>query len=418
MARAENINPRILAWARESAGLSLDDAAARLGLTASTSLSGAEKLEELERGATFPTQIQLSKIASVYRRPLVTFYMSEPPEKASRGEDFRTLPFEVSARENGQLDALLRDIRARQEMVRELIEDEGIAEPIDFIASVAMPRGVPFVAELIARELEFPLNSERNRSGTAEGLFRELRLRAERIGVFVLLVGDLGSHHSTISEQVFRGFAIADNIAPFVVINDQDAKAAWAFTLIHELAHLWLGQTGISGAAEEVRASSPQGRLEQFCNDVAGELLLPRRVFAEEAGFPSDDATQAAEAISRIAVRWCVSESMVAYRMHRAGLITNAVYRELSSRYGARWQALKARTKEAAKEKESGPSYYRVRQFKLGNALLAAVHTAVREKKLTHTKAAKVLGVSPTSVEPLLRRYESSRGAIMPKTGR
>jgi transcriptional regulator with XRE-family HTH domain len=141
MPRAENINPRILAWARESAGLSLEDAAARLGLNASEAITAADKLRELENGEKFPTRNQLAKFASVYRRPLITFYLSEPPPKASRGEDFRTLRFDVPPRENAKVDTLLRDIRARQEMVRSILEDED-APRLDFVASVAMAHGV------------------------------------------------------------------------------------------------------------------------------------------------------------------------------------------------------------------------------------------------------------------------------------
>ena len=60
--------------------------------------------------------------------------------------------------------------------------------------------------------------------------------------------GDLGSHHTTIDVKVFRGFALADRFAPFVVINDKDAAEAWSFTLLHELCHLFLGETGVSAA--------------------------------------------------------------------------------------------------------------------------------------------------------------------------
>jgi Zn-dependent peptidase ImmA (M78 family) len=413
MPRAENINPRILAWARESAGLSLEDAAARLGLNANQAITAADKLRELENGEKFPTRNQLAKFASVYRRPLITFYLSEPPPKASRGEDFRTLRFDVPPRENAKVDTLLRDIRARQEMVRSILEDED-APRLDFVASVAMAHGVQHVVESIAGKLEFRFDADARRNGTADDFFRELRIRAERIGVFVLLVGDLGSHHHTISERVFRGFAIADPIAPFVVINDQDAKAARSFTLIHELAHIWLGQTGVSGMVEEDNTTTPQGRVERFCNDVAGKFLLPDQAFAARPDFDANDAAQVMRAISRIADGWRVSEPMVAYRIWRLNWISTVVYRDIAGQYAARWQAVRAKAREDAKETEGGPSYYTVKQFKIGNALLGLVQRSVRENTLSHTKAAKVLGIGPGGVEPLLRRYEGARGAIVP----
>ena len=407
MERAHNINPQILAWARESARLSVEEAAALIGLSSSTKASAAEKLHALEAGEQFPTRSQLLKIASVYRRPLLTFYMKEPPTRGERGEDFRTLPAAVSERENALLDSILRDVRARQEMVRGLLEDENGARALPFVGSASTSQRAEHVVGSIARTLEFDLFKKR--SGTPDDLFRELRIRTERAGVFVLLIGDLGSHHSTVSEKVFRGFAIADQIAPFVVINDQDAKAARAFTLIHELAHIWLGETGVSGTPESAEPTTHGGRVERFCNDVAAEFLLPPSALTRRPE-QSADKEGVASLIRSVAAAWSVSEPMVAFRFNRLGWIKPALYRELIADYATRWNATKQRDKEKAKESEGGPSYYRVKQYKLGSALLDVVRRGVRGDTMTDTKAAKVLGVKPGLVEPLLRNFESSRG--------
>jgi Zn-dependent peptidase ImmA (M78 family) len=95
-----------------------------------------------------------------------------------------------------------------------------------------------------------------------------LRAQFEAAGVFVLLLGNLGSHHSNIPLETFRGFAIADPLAPVIAINEQDARTAWSFRSLHELVHLWLGTPGVSG-------TDPAAQIEQYCNDVAGEILLP-----------------------------------------------------------------------------------------------------------------------------------------------
>jgi len=414
MARAENINPGILTWARETAGLSLEDAANRLGITSSAAISAVEKLEALEKGEQFPTRNQLDKFASVYRRPLITFYMRQPPQRGARGEDFRTLPFDVPPRENAMLDALLRDIRARQEMVKSLLEDEEETKPLGFVGSASIEDGVQTVVDSISRTLDLPKGA-RGRNGSADDLFRELRYRTEQAGVFVLLVGDLGHHTSVISESVFRGFAIADPIAPFVVINDQDARAARSFTLMHELAHIWLGQTGVSGTPDQADGETPTARIEQFCNDVAGEILLPSYAFdVKPDELATNDKQSASAYVRRIADLWRVSEPMVAYRLRRLHWITGPVYRSLNADYAARWHASKIKDKDKNKESEGGPSYYTVKQFKLGNALIDVVRRTLRNNELTYTKAAKVLGVKPSSVEPLLSKFESSRGVFVP----
>jgi Zn-dependent peptidase ImmA (M78 family)/transcriptional regulator with XRE-family HTH domain len=403
MARAENINPDILVWARESAGMSLEEAAEKLGLTQSVRQTAADKLAEFEVGDKFPTRGQLLKIASVYRRPLTVFYMAAPPEIGNKGEDFRTIAGQVSAKETGLLDALLRDIRARQDMVRSVLEDDDEMRPLAFVGRTSIRENVALIAETIRQALGIAAARDLRRFNGPEALFNDLRERIEKLGIFVLLVGNLGSHHSNISESIFRGFAIADEIAPFIVINDQDAKSARSFTLIHELVHIFVGSTGVSGSPTTIEPATPSGRVERFCNDVAGEFLLPT---GELPGVEQIAEGAEREVIRIVAEAWNVSEPMVAYRFQRTGRISEAQYRDLCAHYAARWRQVRDRAREQNRDIEGGPNYYIVRKHRLGRALLGLVGRTLREEALTHTKAAKLLGVKPSSVEPLLRGAE------------
>jgi len=418
MARAENINPAILVWARETAGLTLHEAAERLGLSSSARGTAEEKLVALESGDVKPTRNQLLKIATVYRRPLTSFYRSRPPVVAERGEDFRTIAGDVSREEAALLDALLRDIRARQDMVRAILEDDEDVRRLTFVGSMTIRE--PVVAA--ARRIKETLGIEdeqgfRRGQNSNDDLFGALRARVEGIGVFVLLAGNLGSHHTNISERVFRGFAVADEIAPFIVINDQDAAPARSFTLIHELAHIFVGSTGVSGAPSTVDPSTPLARVERFCNDVAGEFLLPEASLA--AFVRIDGVEQAQSVIADIAASRNVSEAMVAYRFWRTGRIDAADYRELVAMYASRWSQFRERRREQARESESssGPSYYTVRKHRLGSALVNLIGRTLRANEMTHTKAAKVLGVKPSNVEPLLRGVEAISGSFSPERG-
>jgi Zn-dependent peptidase ImmA (M78 family)/transcriptional regulator with XRE-family HTH domain len=412
MREQELINPAILVWARESAGLGIEEAARKLALGDSGKQTAEQKLLELERGERFPSRTQLNNLAKTYRRPLVAFYMNIPPKKAPRGEDFRSTGKEISPRDNALLDALLRDMRARQEMVRDILEDLDEAIPKDFVSSSVIADGVEVVARRIATALNFPARRSDWGNGPDE-FFKQMRAEAERLGVFVLLVGDLGNYRSALGEDVFRGFAVADPIAPFIVINDHDARTARSFTLVHELAHIYIGKSGVSGSPESVNLNSDKGRIEQFCNDVAGLVLLPR-TFADQrpVELSRGDRNIAARYIEDVARRWMVSEPLVASRLRRLGWISATLYRELSISYVERWTSFKAETKAANQLKEGGPDYYVLRQSRLGDALLGVVHRSVRESRLTDTRAAKVLGVKPSSVENLLRRYEKSPASL------
>ena len=259
------VNPDVLRWARETAGLTEEAAARRIGLSAAWGLTPEQRLAALEVGEAQPTDAQLRKIADTYRRPLLTFYLEKPPIADKGFEDFRTLPDRQPATE-GIVAALLRDIRARQATVRELMEDDE-AEPVAFVGTARLTDGARAVAAQIVGTLKFELGVYRERRSPTSA-FDYLRGLAEAAGVFVLLIGDLGHHTTALDTEEFRGFAIADRIAPFVIINNNDARPAWSFTLLHELAHIFLGITAVSGALMEAR-------IEQFCNEVAGQILMP-----------------------------------------------------------------------------------------------------------------------------------------------
>lgn len=386
------VNPAILTWTRESAGLSLGEAAARVGLRDTKRSSAADRLAALEAGQGEPTRATLLKMAKAYRRPLLTFYLPAPPPRADRGEDFRTLPEDQRVESAAAVDALLRDVRGRQSAVRALLDDEE-AGPIPFVGSVRMDAGVASVTNALGTAIGFDLGEFRAQRN-AEHAFNYLRRKVEATGVFVLLIGNLGSHHSAIDVDVFRGLALADEVAPFVVINDQDAKAAWSFTLLHELAHILLGATGISGGILE-------SRIERFCNDVASRILLPAAELAALDLRGVDQAT-AQRLISEFSQARNISRALVAYRLRLADVLSEDRWRAISGAFREEYLRERAERRERGRETEGGPNYYVVKRQRLGLALLQLVRRTLEDGALTPTKAGKILGVRPRNVESLV----------------
>lgn len=380
-------NPEVFRWARESAGLSPEDAARRIGIVESS-------LREIEAGEKDPSRTNLANMARTYRRSLVTFYLPVPPHKGDRGEDFRTVVADRTVEAEASVDALVRDIRTRQSLVRSVIADEDGARPLDFIGSATMQEGVASLCRLIERQLGLTRVQYRAQSD-ADAAFALLREKAEAADIFVLLAGNLGSHHSAIPVEAFRGFAIADAFAPFIVINDSDAKAAWSFTLLHELAHLWLGATGVSGGGYQERL------IERFCNDVAGQFLLPRSD-VETVRLLGLGTTDQIAVIAEHASRWRVSRAMVAYGLYKADRITLDTWETLDSAIRELGAPGRRRQRELARSKDSGPSYYVIRRHRLGRAMLEFAHRSMDAGTLSPVRAARVLGVKPWSVYPLL----------------
>ncbi len=386
------VNPKILIWARETAGFTLSQAAAAIGLKDGKSRTAIDKLASLESGVSAPSRPQVLKMAQKYRRPLLTFYLDEPPKRGDRGEDFRSVPDRQAAPE-ARVDALVRDIRARQATVRDFILEDETHRKLAFIGSAKMADGTESVLNSIRSTLQLSVDAYRDQQ-SPEKAFAHLRYKAESAGIFVLLIGNLGSHHTNISVEAFRGFALADDVAPFVVINDQDAPTAWSFTLIHEIAHLWLGKTGVSGRSHDMQ-------IEKFCNDVAAGFLLPNDELPKVGVTVADTEQIAISKIDQFATDRHLSRSMVAYSLLRAGMMTEGTWKTITVWFLAQWKKSRDAKKDRKKD-QKGPNYYVVRRHRLGRALLELVSRGIDEGSLTPTRASKVLGVKPRSVVPLL----------------
>ena len=388
------VNPAIMVWARETASLTQEEAATKLGFHDSSQSSAVEKLARIERGQKKPSRPQLIKMAGRYRRPLLTFYLSKPPQKGNRGVDFRTLPQSDHTPEEAMLDALIREIRARQSMVRVIMEDEDEAEALPFVGSHRIEDGRAAVLKSLQALLGVS-TADYHAQRNASVAFALLRRRAEEAGIFVLLKGDLGNYETALETSVFRGFSIADEVAPLIVINDQDARSAWSFTLLHETVHLLLGHTGIS-------ASNAENKIEQFCNDVAGEFLLPARDL-DRLTFENDNELKAAtEEINALANKLNVSSAMVAYRAYRSDLISQETYTRLRTLFRQAWQREREHRREHARKQKGAPNFYTVRRHRLGNRIIGLVNHMMAADALSTSSAAQILGVKPRQVQPLL----------------
>ncbi len=385
------IKPNILTWARETAGLSPEDAARKLQVKDSKMASALEKLAALEDGAKDISRPMLIKMSKAYRRPLLVFYLDKPPRIGDRGEDFRTLPDHYDSEDNSYIDALIRDIKARQSLVRETLIEEDEEVRIDFVGSITIDQITTQVAQILKNLLNVDLEHFRKQPDH-NAAFKLLRQKAEEAGVFIVLKGNLGSHHTNIDVKMFRGFALSDDIAPFIVINDRDARSAWSFTLLHELVHILLGQTGVSGGYAEKR-------VEKFCNDVSSEFLLPGDEFGsfDISQLSGKDLT---EHISQYAFSKKISASQIAYRLYRRGSINKRQWKGLRNFYREQWLDQKAKDKAKSKEKDVRISPYILKRYKLG-ALVELARRMNYAGALSTTKAGFLLDIKPLKVHRL-----------------
>ncbi len=372
------VNPQNLRWARETAALSVEQAARQIGLSGT---SAAQRLREIEGGQRVPTRRNLVGMSKAYHRPLLALYVEQPPEKGERAHDLRTL-HGSNATAEATLDAIVRDARVRQSILRDALEDQDEAGPIEQVGSLSPQLGPDTIAAAIVAATKFDLQVFRAQR-TVEDAFSYARKAVESLGIFVLLIGDLGHHTRKVDPAVFRGISLTDPVVTFVVINDNDSKSAWTFTLFHELTHIFTGESAISGYGSD-------SIVERLCDDVASRVLLPiADLTSVSTGFDSLDQ-QVAE-ITRAARGWNVSRKMVTYNLLRTKRISVLLYQQLAARFDND-------RLEFARRQSDGGDYFVVRVHRLGRSLIRTVDRMLASGALTAPKAGLVLGVKPTFV--------------------
>ena len=202
----------------------------------------------------------------------------------------------------------------------------------------------------------------------------------------------MGSHHSKIPRDEFQGMAIADNIAPLIVINPNDARAAQVFTFIHELSHLWMGLSGVSNI--DVFESKISGsRQEFFCNRVAAEFLVPEDLLLFEFEKHYKNRTYGIETADSISRIFKVSGTVINRRLFDLEKIAKDEYEAIYKQIFVRWKATEAKQKEKQSGKDGGPGRNIMDKYRLGDKTTKTFADAINDGKIGLQDAARLLNV-------------------------
>jgi Zn-dependent peptidase ImmA (M78 family) len=176
----------------------------------------------------------------------------------------------------------------------------------------------------------------------------------------------------------FRGFAIADTLAPLVFLNGADTKAAQMFTLAHELVHIWLGESAISNTQA---SQLPEHKVERWCNQVAAELLVPLAALRGEYRRSTDLRVE----VDRLARRFKVSTLVILRRIHDVGGLTREQL----------WQAYKEELERLrAIPKGSGGDFYLTQAVRVSKRFARALVMSTLEGQTLYRDAFRMLGFS------------------------
>ncbi len=324
-----------------------------------------------------PTLRQLERFANAMHMPIGYLFLPAPLTETIPVPDFRTV-------ESGKIDRPSPDLletiyicQQRQEWYRSFSIAEG-EDSLRFVGSVSLDDDVVEVADGISHILGFDLN-ERRRSPTWTDSLRAFIQLADDAGILVMVSGIVGSNtHRKLDPDEFRGFALSDNYAPLIFVNGADTKAAQMFTLAHELAHVWLGQSGISNAPASV---FPTTSVERWCNRVAAELLVPLATMEKEY----QPVKPLNDEILRMARRFKVSTLVIIRRIHDIGALSDEQFRQGYQRELDRLLSLPG---------TSGGNFYLSTSARVSKRFARAVVLSTLEGQTLYRDAFRMLGVS------------------------
>jgi Zn-dependent peptidase ImmA (M78 family)/transcriptional regulator with XRE-family HTH domain len=374
------INPKIIEWARDRADVPVDNLPKDL----------RTKYASWESGEKKPTFKQAQDLAKALRIPFGFLYLEEPPAEQPLTPDLRTVDDLHRAEYSAGLKDVISDAIRKQDWYRDSLVENGY-DSLEFVGCFDSNTPPKTIANSISETLALSL--EARKGTTKDSVLRYLTDQAEEAGIWVMRSGKVGSNTRRILDvEEFRGFALSDPIAPLVFINAADVSAAQIFTLAHELAHLWIGENGVSNYY--LGAVSKYPSAERLCNQVAAELLVPAEVL-KETWKPSATLQDNADRLTRT---FAVSNVVIARRALDLSIIDKDVFFEYYRLLQRRWKQIKDK-------RESGGSFDNSFPVSNGRHFTEAVMRAVYSGALLMRDGADFLGVRPATLDKKAREF-------------
>ena len=364
------VKPELLVWARETAGLSRDEASQKMRIK-------VEKLEGWENGNNRPTVKQLRKLGQVYKRPIAVFYLPEKPLDFQPLRDFRRISRIFGFKNTAQLNFEIRRAGFRRQAALNLLDDLNDKVP-DLPFRLNISDDPETVGTKIREILKISPEEQAEWSSDYQG-FNRWRSAIEEAGTLVF-------QSSRIDIEDMRGFAINQFPLPVIGLNIKDSPRGRIFTLLHEFTHILLGEGGICDIKEYYDRHPAEQKFEIFCNHVAGAAIVPREQLLIVADKP-DIESWTDEELTTLSKRFKASKEVILRRL----LINNRATEEFYQ--FKRKEFLKEYEKVKKKQEGFVPPYLKVISG-VGLTFLRLVLNGYHQEKITSSDLSDYLEVN------------------------
>ncbi len=366
------VNPTLVSWALDRADVNREKFIVRF-----------PKILDWEEGVTQPTLKQLRLFARAVHVPIGYLFLPEPPQETVPIPDFRTVGNQAVTRPSPNLLDTVYACQARQSWYREYAELE--KQPaLSFVGSLTTDVPPDVAASKICEFVGFTLEARSSCSNWEDSLRLFVR-QADAAGVLVMVNGVVGNNtHRRLNPEEFRGFALSDELAPLIFVNGADAKAAQIFTLAHELAHLWLGDSALSSIGAFPQSCTRQQEI--WCNAVAAEMLVPLSSIQLEL----KDEEPLSETLQRLGNIYKVSSLVILRRLLDVGYVDRTIF---DKEWKTRLANLQSR---ARSDGTGGGDFYKTVFVRSSNRFTRALVASTLEGYTLHRDAFRMLGISKT----------------------
>ena len=334
-----------------------------------------------------PTVKQLEAFSKKIHLPYGYLFLPEPPKESLPIPFFRTKDGKGEKVSLNVYDTILT-LQRRQGWLKEYLQDNGF-EPLKYVGQFKNSQklmSLPRQAREQSDNVDAIVNSIRSTLGLAEDWTRHRRNRQDALDYLVETIEDKGiitvfngvvenNTSRKIEVEECRGFVLVDDFAPFMFINNADSKAAQLFTIVHELAHIWTGQS----AGFDFRILQPAADpIEALCDKVAAEFLVPEDTFNDQ--WHEDPNIQNCSQFFK------VSEIVIARRAMDTGKINRERFFEF-------YEECKNREVVKKQNKDPGGNFYATVRKRLSPTFVSHIHNAVKTGQLLYRDAYKLTGM-------------------------
>lgn len=357
--KVRTFNRNNIKWAIQRAGAELEEL-----------LLSFPKLSEWINEESDPTVKQLEKLTKKLHVPFGYMFSDDLPEENI------TFPFFRSGKHSSEKVSLnvyhtIQILKDRQAWLTEYMKESGY-EKLPFVGK--FNKGTDYLT--IVNDIRNTLKLQQNwasKHQTWERTLDFLTYKIEEAGIIVTFNGVVENNtRRKINVDECRGFVLVDELAPFLYINSADTKAAQMFTLIHELAHIWIGESAGFDLHNMLPANDP---VELLCDKIAAEFLVPGelliKVFQREKRIPT---------LSR---QFKVSPIVIGRRLLDLGLMDKNAFFSFYNEY----------INFINKKKEnqgSGGNFYATAKKRISLRFANFINNAVNENKLLYRDAYKL----------------------------